>query len=66
MTSRPAMRVPQTNTPMYSGGEGSGYSWTQTDEDIEMRFVVPSHIGGSHIDVTFTPRQIRRPADCTY
>ena len=51
---------------MYSGGEGSGYSWTQTDEDIEMRFVVPSHIGGSHIDVTFTPRQIRRPADCTY
>lgn len=37
--------------PIGNGGEGPGYTWTQTLEEVEIRIEVPSNIRGKHLKV---------------
>jgi len=37
--------------PIGNGGEGPGYVWTQTLEEVEIRIEVPSNIRGKHLTV---------------
>jgi len=37
--------------PLHNGGEGPGYTWTQTLEEVEIRIEVEPHIRGKHLNV---------------
>jgi len=54
--------------PIGNGGEGPGYVWTQTLEEIEIRCEVPSTIRGKHLDINLGKNKMRcgikrQPAD---
>lgn len=45
--------------PIGNGGEGPGYVWTQTLEEVEIRCEVPSTIRGKHLEINLGTNKMK-------